>query len=99
MLYELVGITRVIRTSPNEDVKAEINPMGIKFLPKIMTKTQEKHYKGNHFMLLFDSSPTVQSEILRTLRNDPRVVRANVFKVTHSKGALDIASCFSRTDS
>ncbi|CCC67119.1 hypothetical protein NCAS_0A05610 [Naumovozyma castellii] len=59
-------------------------------LPKIMTKDQEQHFQGYHFMMLFDSSPAVQSEILRTLKKDPRVIRSSIIKVNTEK-ELDVA--------
>lgn len=75
----------------NRGVVRRITPMGNMMLPKLMKKDQEQHFQGYHFLMLFDSSVAVQSEILRTLKNDPRVIRSSIVKVDTSK-QLDIAS-------
>lgn len=64
-------------------------------LPKIIKKDQEQHFQGYHFLMLFDSSAAVQSEILRTLKKDPRVIRSSIVKVDTSK-QLDVASSIER---
>ncbi|VEU23721.1 DEKNAAC104895 [Brettanomyces naardenensis] len=68
----------------NKGVVREIVSLGAKPLPKIMKKANERHFQGSHFLMLFDSSSAVQREILRSLKNDPRVIRANVIKVDDS---------------
>ncbi|CAH02519.1 Mrp17 [Kluyveromyces lactis] len=79
----------------NRGVVRKIVPMGNKLLPKIIKKDQEQHFQGYHFLMLFDSSAPVQSEILRTLKKDPRVIRSNIIKLsTHKK--LDIPTSFER---
>lgn len=75
----------------NRGVVRKIIPMGNKLLPKIIKKDQEKHFQGYHFLMTFDSSSSVQSEILRTLKNDPRVIRSSISKMDISK-QLDVAS-------
>lgn len=70
--------------------------MGSKLLPKIMRKDQEQHFQGYHFLMLFDSSAAVQSEILRTLKNDPRVIRSSIVRVNNDK-QLDVASSLERS--
>ncbi|QLL30621.1 hypothetical protein HG536_0A04390 [Torulaspora globosa] len=114
MLYELVGIVRVLSPSmPNKEAKdlvatigklviqnrgvvRKILPIGNKLLPKVMKKDQEQHFQGYHFLMLFDSSAAVQSEILRTLKNDPRVIRSSIIKVQNDK-QLDMASSVERS--
>lgn len=114
MLYELVGIVRVLSPSTpskeakdlvttigklviqNRGVVRKILPMGNKLLPKIMKKDQEQHFQGYHFLMLFDSSAAVQSEILRTLKNDPRVIRSSIIRVNNDK-QLDVASSVERS--
>lgn len=114
MLYELVGIVRVVNPSAvnkeakdlattigklviqNRGVVRKILPMGSKLLPKIMRKDQEQHFQGYHFLMLFDSSAAVQSEILRTLKNDPRVIRSSIVRVNNDK-QLDVASSLERS--
>ncbi|AQZ12388.1 MRP17 (YKL003C) [Zygosaccharomyces parabailii] len=113
MLYELVGIVRVMNplaanaeakdlattigklVIQNRGVVRKIVPMGNRLLPKIMKKDQEKHFQGYHFLMLFDSSAGVQSEILRTLKNDPRVIRSFIAKVKTDK-QLDMAASIER---
>lgn len=62
----------------NRGVIRNITNMGLKNLPKLIKKEQEKHFQGYHFMMGFDCSTKVQQELLRTLRRDPRILRANV---------------------
>jgi small subunit ribosomal protein S6 len=50
-----------------------------------MTKDQDHHFRGHRFLMLFDSSTSVQSEILRTLKADPRVIRSMIVKVNDKK--------------
>ncbi|KAG0662984.1 mitochondrial ribosomal small subunit component [Maudiozyma exigua] len=69
----------------NRGVIRKIVPMGQRQLPKIMKKDQEQHINGYHFLMLFDSSASVQSEILRTLKKDPRVIRSSIVKVDLEK--------------
>ncbi|EGV63458.1 mitochondrial ribosomal small subunit component [Yamadazyma tenuis] len=64
----------------NRGVIRDITSMGPKFLPKIISKNQERHFEGYHFLMGFDVSSTVQQELLRTLRKDPRVLRASIIK-------------------
>ncbi|AAS50773.1 ABR003Wp [Eremothecium gossypii ATCC 10895] len=79
----------------NRGVVRKIIPIGNKLLPRIQKKDQERHFQGYHFLMLFDSSAPVQSEILRTLRSDPRVLRASIMKVDTSK-KLDAVSSLER---
>ncbi|SMN18879.1 similar to Saccharomyces cerevisiae YKL003C MRP17 Mitochondrial ribosomal protein of the small subunit [Maudiozyma saulgeensis] len=69
----------------NRGVIRKIVPLGQRQLPKIMKKDQEQHINGYHFLMLFDSSAAVQSEILRTLKKDPRVIRSSIVKVDLEK--------------
>ncbi|CAI4046450.1 hypothetical protein SUVZ_11G2110 [Saccharomyces uvarum] len=80
----------------NRGVVRDIIPMGIRYLPKIMKKDQEKHFRAYHFLMLFDSSAAVQSEILRTLKKDPRVIRSSIVKTSTDK-QLDVASSLHRS--
>ncbi|SCV01388.1 LAME_0G15896g1_1 [Lachancea meyersii CBS 8951] len=79
----------------NRGVVRRILPIGNKLLPKITRKDQEQHFQGYHFLMLFDSSAPVQSEILRTLKKDPRVIRSSIVKMDTSK-QLDVASSIER---
>ncbi|ODV97732.1 hypothetical protein PACTADRAFT_47590 [Pachysolen tannophilus NRRL Y-2460] len=78
----------------NRGVIRKIYNLGVRPLPRILTKQQEKHFRGSHFIMLFDSSNSVSNEILRSLRNDPRIIRSNLFRVPDDKklnvlGAID----------
>lgn len=64
----------------NRGVIRDITSLGPRALPKIMTKEQEKYFQGYHFLMSFDVSLSVQQHLLRTLRNDPRILRANIMK-------------------
>lgn len=79
----------------NRGVIRQIKSLGKEFLPKIMTKDQEQHFQGTRFLMLFDSSTSVQSEILRTLKADPRVIRSMTVKVDDKR--LATGSSLDRT--
>ncbi|AET38174.1 mitochondrial 37S ribosomal protein bS6m Ecym_2445 [Eremothecium cymbalariae DBVPG len=81
----------------NRGVVRRIIPMGSKLLPNIYKKDQERHFKGYHFLMLFDASAPVQSEVLRTLKSDPRVIRSSIIKVDDKKH-LDVASSIERAN-
>ncbi|CCK68323.1 mitochondrial 37S ribosomal protein bS6m KNAG_0A06660 [Huiozyma naganishii CBS 8797] len=115
MLYELIGIVRVLNTTVapieakelltsvgklilnNRGVIRSIIPVGTEQLSEIMRKDQEQHFRGYRFVMLFDSSAAVQSEILRTLKKDPRVIRSSIIKLNTTK-ELDIASSMDRAN-
>jgi len=75
----------------NRGVIRDITSLGAKPLPKIISKEQERHFQGYHFLMGFDVSANVQSQLLRTLRNDPRILRANIVKRDMS-GKLNVGS-------
>ncbi|ODV85793.1 hypothetical protein CANARDRAFT_232695 [[Candida] arabinofermentans NRRL YB-2248] len=79
----------------NNGVVREIVSLGAKPLPKIIKKASEKHFQGSHFVMLFDTSAPVQREILRSLKNDPRVIRSNLIKVDDASN-LNAGSSVSR---
>lgn len=64
----------------NRGVIRDITSLGARPLPKIMSKEQERHFQGYHFLMGFDVSANVQAQLLRTLRSDPRILRANIMK-------------------
>ncbi|KAK6462927.1 ribosomal protein S6 [Scheffersomyces coipomensis] len=65
----------------NRGIIRDITSLGSRPLPKIISKEQERHFQGYHFLLGFDVSSNVQAQLLRTLRNDPRILRANIKKI------------------
>lgn len=79
----------------NRGVIRDITSLGPKPLPKIMSKEQERHFQGYHFIMGFDSSPAVQHELLRTLRRDPRILRSTIIKNDMNK-KLNVGTTFQR---
>ncbi|ODV81584.1 mitochondrial ribosomal protein [Suhomyces tanzawaensis NRRL Y-17324] len=75
----------------NRGVIRDITSLGARPLPKIMSKEQEKHFQGYHFLMGFDVSSNVQAQLLRTLRSDPRILRANILKQPMTK-SLNVGS-------
>lgn len=65
----------------NRGVVRKIENMEIRPLPKIMKKNRQSFIVGSHFYIRFDASPGVQSEVFRTLRVDPRMIRSTIVKV------------------
>ncbi|EER30809.1 mitochondrial 40S ribosomal protein MRP17 [Candida tropicalis MYA-3404] len=64
----------------NRGVIRDISSLGARPLPKIISKEQERHFQGYHFIMGFDCSPNVQTQLLRTLRRDPRILRSSIMK-------------------
>lgn len=79
----------------NRGVIRDITSLGPRTLPKIVSKDQERHFQGYHFLMGFDVSSNVQQELLRTLRRDPRVLRANIIKQDMSR-KLNTGTSFER---
>lgn len=79
----------------NKGVVREVKSLGCRPLPKLMSKAGERHFQGSHFLMLFDSSSAVQREIIRSLKNDPRVIRVNLLRVDDSVD-LNPGSSYSR---
>lgn len=69
----------------NRGIVRRIISLGPRYLPKLFRKDQEIHFQGSYFTMLFDSSPSVQNELTRILKNDPRVLRSTIFKVPTKK--------------
>lgn len=76
----------------NRGVVRKIMPMGKTMLPRVITKDQERHFQAFKFLMLFDSSIPVQSQILRTLRKDPRVIRSSIVKINTEKELASLSS-------
>lgn len=79
----------------NRGVIRDITSLGPKPLPTIISKDQERHFQGYHFMMGFDSSAAVQQELLRTLRRDPRILRSSIIK-NDMKKKLNAGTTFQR---
>lgn len=69
----------------NRGVVRRIVSLGPMYLPKYIKQDQQVHFQGSYFTMLFDSSSSVQSELLRILKGDPRVIRSSIFKVDTKK--------------
>lgn len=79
----------------NRGVVRKIYNLGVKPLPKIITSHQERNFRGARFMMVFDSSAPVQTEILRALRRDHRVIRSAIMKVD-DKSKLNVLGAIER---
>ncbi|PVH16195.1 ribosomal protein S6 [Candidozyma duobushaemuli] len=79
----------------NRGVVRSITSLGPKPLPKVLSKDQERHFQGYHFVMTFDSSAAVQAELLRTMRRDPRILRTSVVKNDLGR-SLNAGSSFER---
>lgn len=79
----------------NRGIIRGITCIGPKTLPKIISKDQERHFQGYHFMMGFDCSSAVQQELLRTLRRDPRVLRSNIIRQDMTR-KLNVGASFER---
>lgn len=60
--------------------------MGIFDLPRPTVKHQTQHHKGHYFVLTFDSSAAVQTEIRRQLSLNPHMIRFSVVKLGDKLG-------------
>lgn len=79
----------------NRGVVRQILPLECKNLPKIMKKDQTRHFQGYHMLMLFDASPSVQTQISKILQKDPRVIRSSIMSVNTRK-RLDIPLSFEK---
>ncbi|KAK5773559.1 mitochondrial 37S ribosomal protein bS6m MRP17 PWA37_003023 [Arxiozyma heterogenica] len=82
----------------NRGLIRSIIPIGIEQFSSVLKKNQTKYYRGYRFVMLFDSSVGVQSEINRILKKDPRLIRSSIVKI-NTKRNLDIASSLDRIQS
>lgn len=58
-------------------------------LPHPTTKHQTQHYTGHYFIMQFDSSSATQSQITRSLRLDPRMIRHSIVKIGDKLGGVN----------
>jgi small subunit ribosomal protein S6 len=65
----------------NRGVVRKIENWGVRPLPKITNINRQSHVVASHFYVKFDASPSVQSEVMRALRRDPRLLRTTVVKL------------------
>lgn len=54
---------------------------GTMILPKRIRKHQTTNVHGRYWLMHFDTNPAVVGELRRTMSLDPRIVRANLFKL------------------
>lgn len=79
----------------NRGVIRSITSLGPKPLPKVISKDQERHFQGYQFVISFDSSAAVQSELARTMRRDPRILRTSIIKNDLAR-KLNVGTSFER---
>lgn len=79
----------------NRGVIRNISLVGLEQISTVIQKDQKNHYRGFRFVLLFDASSAVQSEIMRALKRDPKVLRTSVIRINTQKN-LDIATSIDR---
>ncbi|KAI9637474.1 uncharacterized protein MKK02DRAFT_43398 [Dioszegia hungarica] len=73
------GIARQIHSSGG--VVRDMKSLGVGLtLPMRMRANQQYHTRGDHFTMLFDTSPPVLKRLEGTLRADPLVVRWTTLK-------------------
>lgn len=65
----------------NRGVIREIQNWGVQPLPRIMNINRQSHIVASQFYMKFDASPSVQMEVMRALRRDPRLLRGTVVTV------------------
>jgi small subunit ribosomal protein S6 len=70
----------------NKGVIRGITNWGQFDLPRPITKHQTQHHLGHYFIMQFDSSVAVQTEIKRNLGLDPRMIRFSVVKLGNKLG-------------
>ncbi|KAG9303683.1 hypothetical protein G9A89_018580 [Geosiphon pyriformis] len=96
VLYELLVIARpnliegslkdLVRSSAKHvllrgGVVRGFDNWGVIPLPKRMRSHQEYYTDGHHWLMHFDSNPTVMSDLQKRFSVDPRVIRANFVKL------------------
>ncbi|KAG7529409.1 hypothetical protein FFLO_05681 [Filobasidium floriforme] len=64
--------SRVMRTG---GVVRDIRNLGSRTLPMRMRRHQQYYTEGDHFSMLFDTSPPVLATLNESLKNDPGVIR------------------------
>ncbi|KAJ5301482.1 hypothetical protein PENANT_c009G05424 [Penicillium antarcticum] len=95
MLYELIAIVRPGSLNEVREIARNAGAQVIRSggvvrgftnwgsfrLPRVTTKHQARYSEGHHFIMRFDSSGTVQSNVRRTLGLDPRMINFSVVKL------------------
>ncbi|KAJ6091411.1 hypothetical protein PENARI_c003G04035 [Penicillium arizonense] len=95
MLYELIAIVRpgslnevreIARNAGAQVIRSGgvvrgFTNWGAFRLPRVTTKHQARYSEGHHFIMRFDASGTVQSNVRRTLGLDPRMINFSVVKL------------------
>lgn len=70
----------------------DISNWGVFHLPRPVSLNQTRYTKGHYFVLRYDSGIRTHEELTRTLRVDPRVIRAGGVKL--GDGKLETLSRF-----
>lgn len=72
----------------------DIANWGIFYLPKPISFNQRRHTKGHYFILRYDAAVSTHRMVTKTMRFDPRVIRAGGVKL--GDGKLETLSKFGK---
>ncbi|KIW59787.1 ribosomal protein S6 [Exophiala xenobiotica] len=103
MLYELIAVVRPGNLAQvkeiaricgqqivdNRGVIRGIKNWGQFDLPRPTVKHQTQHHQGHYFVMQFDGSIKVQTEVRRLLGLDPRMIRFSVVKIGDKLGGVN----------
>ncbi|KAK4098936.1 hypothetical protein N658DRAFT_430957 [Parathielavia hyrcaniae] len=106
MLYETIGIVRPGSLSEVKEIVLtagqlilrqggvirDISNWGIFHLPRAVSRSQMRYTKGHYFVLRYDAGIATHQDVTKTLRVDPRVIRAGGVKL--GDGKLETLSKF-----
>lgn len=68
----------------------DIRNWGVYMLPRPLSRAQQRHTRGHHFVMRFDASSRAQEMVREKLRLDVRVIRTACVKL--GDGKLDTLS-------
>ncbi|KAK4120231.1 hypothetical protein N657DRAFT_649292 [Parathielavia appendiculata] len=106
MLYETIGIVRPGSLSEVKEIVLtagqlilrqggvirDISNWGIFHLPRAVSRSQTRYTKGHYFVMRYDAGIATHQDVTKTLRVDPRVIRAGGVKL--GDGKLETLSKF-----
>ncbi|KOS20999.1 37S ribosomal protein MRP17 [Escovopsis weberi] len=85
MLYELIAVTVGSLVLRNGGVIRGLSNWGVFALPKPVSVHQMKHTHGHYFVMRYDASAQVHSDVRTTLRFEPRMIRTGHVKLGDGK--------------
>ncbi|KAJ3479584.1 hypothetical protein NLG97_g8287 [Lecanicillium saksenae] len=106
MLYELIAIVRPGNLTEVKEIATTVGSTilrnggvvrglanwGVFSLPKPISVHQMKHHHGHYFVMRYDASSKLHSEIRNVMRLEPRMIRASHVKL--GDGKLETLSRF-----